>query len=171
MRTLILLRHAKSSWDDPELDDHERPLNRRGTKDAPRMGEAMAALGLAPDVVLCSDAVRTRATLTLVLSVLGRHPPRVSIEPRLYLAEPAAIMELVRALPADDRQCLVIGHNPGIHALALELTGTGDRKLLAALATRFPTAGLAVIDLDASSWKDVRPGMGRLREFAGPKDV
>ncbi len=170
MRTLLLLRHAKSSWDDPELDDHERPLNKRGTRDATRMGELISELGLAPDAVLCSDAVRTRATLALVLAAVGERPSRIQIEPRLYLAEPQAIMELVRAVPADCRRVLVVAHNPGIHALALGLTGSGDRKALSALAIKYPTAGLAVIDLDAEGWRDVRPGSGALRLFTSPKE-
>jgi phosphohistidine phosphatase len=171
MRTLLLLRHAKSSWDDPELDDHERPLNKRGTRDASHMGELIGERGLAPDAVLCSDAVRTRATLTLVLAAAGARPARIQIQPRLYLAEPPAIIELVRALPAECQRCLVVGHNPGIHALALGLTGSGERKALAALAIKFPTGGLAVIDLDVEGWGDVRPGAGALRLFTSPKDL
>ena len=171
MRTLMLLRHAKSSWDDPDLGDHERPLNKRGTRDASRMGALIADLELTPDVVLCSDAVRARATLTLVLSALGGEAPQVNVEPRLYLAEPAAIMELVRALPAECRRCLVVAHNPGIHSLALEMTGSGERKAVAALAVKFPTGALAVIDLDADTWRGTRPGTGRLRRFAQPKEL
>lgn len=171
MRTLSLLRHAKSSWDDPDHGDHERPLNKRGTRDAPRMGRFMAEQGIIPDIVLCSDAVRARATLTLVLAELSPAAPNVRIEPRLYLAEPTAIVEIVARLEPEIGHCLLVGHNPGMHATALELTGAGERKALAALASKFPTAGLAVIDLDVATWRDIRPGGGRLRLFVGPKTI
>ncbi len=171
MRTLSLLRHAKSSWDDPTQGDHERPLNKRGTRDAERIGRFMFEQAIAPDLMLCSDAVRTRATLTLVLAELGGDPPRVLVEPRLYLAQPAAILEILTRLEPEVGHCMLVGHNPGMHATALELSGAGDRKTLATLATKFPTAGLAVIDLDVATWNDIRPGVGRLRLFVGPKTL
>lgn len=165
MRTLMLLRHAKSSWGEPNLDDHERGLNKRGAKEAPRIGAYLADQGQRPDLVLCSDAVRTRATLALLLSALGGTPPPVRFEPRLYLAEPAAILEvLAHTEPAVER-CLVIGHNPGLHALALALTGTGPDKAMAELAMKFPTSALAVIDADVPGWDSLVPGVGRLREL------
>ena len=169
MRTLLLMRHAKSGWDDPTLDDHERPLNRRGTRDAPRMARYMAAAGLVPDVVLCSDAVRTRATMALLLAEWPGSAPSVSYEAGLYLAEPAAIMEAVRGLAKSVRRCLVLAHNPGIHALALGLAGGGNRNVLSDVAARFPTSALAVIDLDTGDWKTIESGSGRLRAFVYPK--
>lgn len=169
MRTLSLLRHAKSSWDDPSQGDFERPLNRRGARDGAQMGRFIAEHGLVPDLVLCSDAVRARATLTLVLSALVAEIPCVVFEPRLYLAEPAAILEVLARLDDDVAHCLVVGHNPGLHGLALAMTGAGDRKALAALALKFPTAGLAVIDLEAAHWNALKPARGRLRLFVSPR--
>jgi len=171
MRTLSLLRHAKSSWDDASLDDHERPLNKRGTKDAPRVGSFLQEHGLVPELVLCSDAVRARATLTLVLSAFDGPAPTVEYDPRLYMSEPAAILEVLTRTGPEVGHCLIVGHNPGLHALALVLTGSGERKALAGLAAKFPTAALAVIDLDAERWDRLKPGTGRLRLFATPKDL
>jgi phosphohistidine phosphatase len=169
MRTLLLMRHAKSGWDDPTLDDHERPINRRGTRDASRMARYMAGAGLIPDVVVCSDAVRTRATLTLLLAEWPGPAPAITYDANLYLAEPAGIMVAVGHLDAVAHRCLVLAHNPGIHALTLGLTGSGDRKAVAGVATRFPTSALAVIDLDVDDWKAIKPGSGRLRAFVYPK--
>lgn len=169
MRTLILLRHAKSSWDDPGLSDHERPLNRRGTRDAPRMGDVLAGEGLLPDLVLCSDAVRARGTLALVLSRLPDARPRVVYAPELYLADPAMLLRRIAQVEAGVQRLLVVGHNPGLHALALGLTGSGSTKALAMLAAKLPTAGLVVIDFEAASWAGVEPGHGRLRLFTAPK--
>lgn len=171
MRKLLLLRHAKSSWDDPCLDDHERPLNKRGTRDASRVGAWICEQELRPDVVLCSDAVRTRATLAIVLAELGGAAPSVSFEPRLYLAEPPAIIEVLKRAPDEAMRCMVVGHNPGLHALALGLSGGGGKKDLAALAMRMPTAALAVVELEIDSWSALRPGIGRLAAFVTPRDL
>lgn len=171
MRTLILMRHAKSSWDGDGLSDHERPLNKRGTRDAPRMAAWMMRNDLRPGLVLCSDAVRTRATLTLLLGAAPDWRPQVRFEPRLYLAEPAAMLEVIKRVPDDIESCLVIGHNPGAHALALGLVGNGEPGALTDLAMKFPTAALAVIEIGEATWGDVVPGMGRLAAFVAPKSL
>jgi phosphohistidine phosphatase len=169
MLTLSLLRHAKSSWDDPELEDHERPLAKRGTKDAPRIGAFMAAEKLKPDYVLCSGAVRARATLTLVLAELPGRPPEITYDDEIYLAEPPRLLSRLAKVRASAHHVLMVGHNPGLHALALTMTGSGERKALAALAGKFPTGSLAVIEFEAGSWSDIKPGSGRLRLFATPR--
>ncbi|HXF54451.1 MAG TPA: histidine phosphatase family protein [Hyphomicrobiaceae bacterium] len=169
MLTLSLLRHAKSSWSDPELDDHERPLAKRGIKDAPRIGRFMAAAKLVPDLVLCSGAVRTRATLTLVLAELPHTPAEILYEEDLYLAAPAAMLARLSKVKLPARHVLMVGHNPGLQALALELTGEGARKGLAGLAGKFPTGALAVIDFDLGSWSALRAASGRLRLFVTPR--
>ena len=177
MLTLSLLRHAKSNWDDAQLGDHERPLARRGTRDAPRIGAAMLDRKLVPDLILCSGAVRARATLTLVLSALeppdGRqtNAPRIVIDDALYLAEPSAILTRLAQSGRDVDHILIVGHNPGLHALALEVTGAGERRDLARLALGFPTAALAVVDFEAKSWDSIGPGQGRLRVFISPKHL
>lgn len=171
MLTLSLLRHAKSSWDDLELDDFERPLAKRGISAAPQMGRALRELDAKPDLVLCSTAVRTRATLALVLLELGPPPPEVSYDDGLYLASPAAMLTRIRK--ADDRfpHVMLVGHNPGTHALALELTGVAKREDMAELAAKFPTAGLAIITFDVDRWRDVKSGTGQLKLFMTPRKL
>lgn len=171
MRTLLLLRHAKSGWDDPQLGDHERPLAKRGARDAARIGDYLAKHDLVPDLVLCSDAVRTRATLTIVLSRVEGAAPRIVYDRRLYLAEPDAIVAALAEVDAATDRVMVIGHNPGMHALALGLTGSGAGKALAQLALKYPTAGLAVIDFDADGWDRLAAGKGTLRAFVTPKGL
>lgn len=169
MLTLSILRHAKSSWDDSRLDDHERPLAKRGAKEAPRVGTYLAEHDLKPDVVLCSDAVRTRATLALVLAEWDGPPPKTSFDELLYLAPPSDLLARLQEVGTGVHNVLIIGHNPGVHALALELTGSGDRKLIGCLAKGFPTATLAVLTFDVDSWAKVAPGTGRLRHFVSPR--
>ena len=169
MLTLSLLRHAKSSWSEPALDDHERPLAKRGTKAATKIGKFLAK-NLPPiSHVLCSDAVRTRATLTLLLAKLPQPRPRIEYQPALYLATPATYFNHISSCPSTAHHLLVIGHNPGIHMLALELTETGSEKDLAALAGKFPTAALAVIEFDYDHWRDIARAQGVLRRFITPK--
>ena len=171
MLTLSLLCHAKSSWADRELEDHDRPLAKRGTKAAGAMGAYIATNGLQPDLVLCSDAVRTRATLTLVLPQLGKPPPQVAFDDALYMATPAVLLGRLQKMKSDARHVMVIGHNPGLHALALELTGKGNRKDVEALATKFPTAGLAVLTFKARKWSDICAGDGKLKLFVTPRQL
>lgn len=168
MLTLSLLRHAKSSWADARLKDIERPLNERGEKAAPRVGALMARRGLTPDLVLCSPAVRTRQTLDLVLPYL-KEAPTVLYEDALYLASPATLLKRVHQVGSWVRHTMVVGHDPGMHLLALELASSGPDEDLQALAEKFPTAGLAVIVFEVQRWTKVKPGGGRLELFAAPK--
>ncbi len=167
MLTLSLLRHAKSSWADPALDDHDRPLAKRGVKAMPLVAKYMRREELAPDLVLCSDAMRTRATLALLLAEFDKPSPRLIYDETLYLAPPRAIVSAVSEHEA--KHILVVGHNPGLHALALELVGDGNRKMLAALAREFPTAALAVLTFDVEKWSEVAPASGHLSHFTTPR--
>lgn len=171
MLTLSLLRHAKSSWDDVDLDDFERPLSKRGASAAPQMGRAIRDLKLKPDLVLCSAAVRTRATVALVLLELGPPAPEVRYDDGLYLAAPKVILGHIRKVDKGVRNLLVVGHNPGMHALALELAGVAKREDMAELATKFPTAALASMTFDLSSWRDVAAGLGHLVVFMTPRNL
>jgi phosphohistidine phosphatase len=168
MLTLLLMRHAKSSWDDPSLDDFDRPLAGRGEAAAPRMGAFMREQGLAPDLVLCSSAVRARQTLDLVLPHLPGKPA-VVYEKGLYLAAPAALLARIRKIGAKVRQAMVVGHDPGMHMLALELAGAGEPERLQALARKFPTGALAMLRFKVQDWGDVGPGKGSLALFVSPK--
>jgi phosphohistidine phosphatase len=170
MLTLSLLRHAKSSWDAPGLDDFERPLARRGEDAAPRMGAYMKKHAIAPELILCSTAVRTRQTLDLVLPHLSGAPV-VQYEDALYLAPARTLLARLRKIGAETTHAMLVGHDPGMHELAMDLAGSGEAEALAALAHKFPTAGLAVIGFKASSWSKIASGKGRLEQFLTPKTV
>jgi len=170
MRRVILLRHAKSSWDDPSLIDQDRPLARRGRKDAPRMGKFLRRAGLIPDAVLCSSARRARDTWSLVAEKLDQ-APEPAIEEGLLMAAPRRLLARLRRLDDAFETVLMVGHNPGLEALAAGLAGSGKTGLLATLKTKFPTATVAVIDLPVDHWKDVAFGMGELVAFVRPGDL
>jgi phosphohistidine phosphatase len=168
MLTLCLLRHAKSNWDDQGLKDFDRPLARRGEAAAPLMGAFMAAEGLAPELILCSPAVRTRQTLDLVLPHLAGGPT-VVYEDAFYLAAASRLLARLHQVDAKVHSVMIVGHDPGMHGLALELAGSGEPALLQALAAKFPTAGLAVLTFEASDWRQVTAGAGHLQQFMTPK--
>jgi phosphohistidine phosphatase len=168
MLTLSLFRHAKSSWDNQDLEDFDRPLNDRGKAAAPRMGKFMAKEGIVPDLILCSPAVRARQTLELALPHF-RPEPTVNYEDDLYLTASTTLLKRIRKLEAKVHHAMIVGHDPGMHRLAVELAGSGEPELLQALTRKFPTAGLAVIQFDVNAWSKVKPGAGRLRLFMTPK--
>ena len=170
MKTICLLRHAKSSWDDSSLPDHDRPLNARGRAAAPRVGAHMQATGNLPDLVLCSTAVRTRETLDGVLSEL-EVDPAIEFEEELYLAAPSEMLDLVRAVSDTVESVLLVSHNPGTGMLAAALSGDGPPQSIHLMRAKFPTAGLAIIELSVDRWKDVVSGCGSLREFVRPRDL
>jgi phosphohistidine phosphatase len=168
MLSLMLLRHAKSSWDDPALDDFDRPLASRGKEAATRMGAYMTRQGLAPALILSSTAVRARQTLKLVLPHLAGHPRRTFARD-LYLATPATLLAHVHKLEPATAAVLMVGHNPGMHRLAVALAGSGEARSLKALANKFPTAALAVLTFDVQQWSDVAACGGHLADFMVPK--
>jgi len=168
MATLHLLRHLKSSWDDPGMDDFERPLNARGLRDADTLAAAVATAGLAPGLVLCSSARRTRETLARVVPALaGDH--RIELDSELYLAPADRILARLRRVPGEVAAVLVIGHNPGLHDLAVLLASAGPAESRRRLAEKFPTGSLATIEAPGP-WVDLRPGSGRLVAFFRPRD-
>jgi phosphohistidine phosphatase len=168
MLTLSLLRHAKSSWDDTSLKDFDRPLSKRGENAGPRVGAYIAVQGLAPELILCSPAVRARQTLDLVLPHLAGGPT-VVYEDAFYLAAPSVLLERIRRIEAKVRHAMIVGHDPGMQGLALDLSGAGEADTLQALAGKFPTGGLAVIRFKARDWSKVGPAKGRLELFVTPK--
>lgn len=172
MRQLLLFRHAKSSWDDARLTDHARPLNVRGRKAADAMAAEMRELGLAPDVVLVSSARRTLQTLEALQPLEG--PPIIEVMDDLYLAPWPAMLDVLRRLPQTARSAMVIGHNPGLHDLALALLGPAGAALGSAAAQRlaagFPTGALAEFTL-AAPWAQLGEGSGRLVRFLAPRDL
>jgi phosphohistidine phosphatase len=167
VKTLHLLRHAKSSWDDETLADHERPLAPRGTRDAGLIAAHLGAtLPAGVELVLCSTAVRTRQTLDLVAPDLG--DPQVEYDDAIYGASAGGLMERLRSVPADVESVLVIGHNPAMHDLALELASTGAR--LPKLATKFPTCAVATLAM-AGPWSALEDGDAELTAFVIPKQL
>ena len=168
MLTLSLFRHAKSSWDNPDLQDFDRPLNERGQEAAPRMGAFMAESKIVPDLILCSPAVRARETLELALPYLPAKPT-VNYEDGLYLTASETLLKRIRKLEANVHHAMIVGHDPGLHHLATELCGSGEPELLQTLARKLPTAGLVVILFDVTAWSKVKPGTGQLDLFMTPK--
>ena len=166
MRTLTLLRHAKSSWDDPSLADFDRPLAPRGQKAAPAMGIHMHELGLAPDLVLCSPAVRTRETARLALAELASSEPPMKLMPELYEASAETLLAQIHKVSRRHRHLLLIGHNPGLHDLVLGLL---EKRPSGDLATKMPTAALAVLECDITSWADLRWHSARLEHYQTPR--
>ena len=161
-KTLLLLRHAKSSWKDESLSDHERPLNRRGPKAAPRMGRLLREEGLVPQRILSSTAVRARTTAWAAAEASG-FAGDVSLCPQLYLAPPEVYVDVARGLEGDPGRVLLVGHNPGIEQLVGELTGS-DRRM--------PTAALAVVSLPIARWSELgRKTSGKLVRLWRPKEL
>lgn len=157
-RRLMLLRHAKSDW--PDVPDHDRPLAKRGKHDAPLVGRWLRDHGYLPEVVVCSDARRTRQTWKLVARELGGSPA-VRFEPRAYAASGLTLLYLARELPAACRSALLIGHNPGVSDLARSLVEPPEPGI------SFPTAAVAVLEFDGG-WPDLAPGHARLLDFTIP---
>lgn len=169
MKTLYLLRHAKSSWDEKGLGDVERPLAGRGRKAAARIGEYMKEHEMLPDVILCSPAVRASQTCAIVAEALGIED-RVRVEPSLYPGSAEAIVDALRALRDETESALVIGHNPSIEEAAAGLGGDGKKKALSRMSKKYPTGGLAVIAF-LDDWQRVAPGAGYVRAFIRPRDI
>lgn len=170
MSRLMLLRHAKSSWDDRALKDFDRPLNARGRAAAPMMAAWMRTNGCVPDRVLCSTAQRTRETLAACVPLFAS-PLDVTLLDDLYEAEADEVAGLIRSRGGDSHGLLVIGHNPGIQECAADLVGAGDDRLVGSLESHYPTGALAVIDLDIDDWTALAPGSGTLVSFVRPRDL
>lgn len=167
MRRLILARHAKSSWGNPALTDHDRPLNARGYRAAQLVGAALNELGCVPDVVYSSTATRTRETWVQMEPHFGGHP-HVEFHRDLYLAAPRSVLAAIADAPADAAALMVLGHNPSTQALAAYLSRKGDPREIDLLRTKFPTGAVAVVDLSSDSWADTDQG-GELKHFILPR--
>ncbi|MFF4155327.1 SixA phosphatase family protein [Streptomyces sp. NPDC001678] len=164
-RRIVILRHAKAEWSDG--DDHERPLADRGRKDAPAAGRWLAGSGVTPELALCSTSARTRETWKLAVSELPERP-RTVYEDRMYEASLGELIALLNEVSDEVADLVLIGHNPGMHALADALAGEADGDLLARMnRSGFPTAAVAVLTF-TGSWKSVEHGVGRLVAFWTP---
>jgi phosphohistidine phosphatase len=166
VKRLFLLRHAKSSWDDPGLDDRDRPLAPRGRRASELIAGHLRREGIAPSLVLCSSARRTRQTLERVIPALDASD--VSIEDGLYGASSGGLLERLREVPEDIDSVMLVGHQPAIQELALDLAGDGAE--LARVRAKFPTAALATL-LFAGEWSELAPGSAELVAYVKPKEL
>ena len=164
MKTLLLLRHAKSSWNDPLLADHDRPLKKRGRKAAPRMGRWLEENGLRPDCVLCSTATRARETLQLVLGELNKSAPiPVSVRAELYHGNVAALLGVLREVVEPAASVLIVGHNPDLETFLAHVTGQSER---------LSTGAVARVELDLCDWSDLTEATrGTLVSVARPREL
>ena len=161
MKTLLLLRHAKSSWNDPTLRDFDRPLNERGLRAAPLIGSLLRERQLQPGLILSSPAERARQTTALV-SEAAHLKVKPRFDERIYEASALALLEVVSQIEDRIDQAMLVGHNPGMEELLMTLTGE---------ARRMPTAALAHIRLDVEKWSEVREGVGHLEWLVKPKEL
>ena len=171
MHQLLLLRHAKSAWDDAAIEDHERPLNPRGRAAATALRQTMRDIGLSPDLILVSTARRTRETLDALEP--WDESPIVEATPALYLASAQQILETLNAIPVTVRGAMLIGHNPGLHELAMLLMGPSMTHASAdmhRLAAGLPTGGLVEFGI-APPWAALAAGGGRLQRCLAPRDI
>ena len=171
MRTLSLLRHAKSSWDDTSIEDFERRLAPRGRNAAPLMGRHMRDIGLEPDLVLCSSAVRTRETAKLALPELGRPNVPVAYDDRIYEASAGSLLARLQQTEPSVTHLLMIGHNPGLQHLVLTLTNGEFDAAHLAIREKFPTGALVVLELDIRDWNEIKAGCGMVRYFTTPRQL
>jgi phosphohistidine phosphatase len=171
VKTILLLRHAKSAWDIAGLPDHDRPLNRRGGHAAEAMAEHLLATAPRPDLILCSTATRARQTLAPLIERMTLPAPPIALENGLYLAAEDTLLNRLRDLPAAVSTVLVIGHNDGMWHLAEALAGHGKATLLAALRDKFPTGALATLQIDIEDWSRLQTGGATLAAFACPREL
>ena len=169
MNSLYLLRHAKSSWDDPGLSDHDRPLAPRGRKAARRMALYLRKAKIRPQLVLCSSAARAVQTYDAISTAL-EGPVVVSVEDDLYGASDAGLLARLHEVADTVRAVLVVGHNPGLQDLALGLADDGNPTEVARLGDKFPTCALANLDVP-TTWDALGPGHAHLKSLVLPRDL
>lgn len=170
MKSVTLLRHAKSSWAEPGMDDFDRPLNARGRDAARALGRELRRLEVDFEAVVTSSAARARETLKLAGE--GRDKPFAAREDeRAYLATVATLLRIVGETDDAADRLLLVGHNPGFELLAAALTEGDDSPERAAMAGKYPTGALAEIAFEVDHWRDVAPGKGRLVRFIRPREL
>ena len=161
MKTLILIRHAKSSWKDASLADRDRPLNKRGKRDAPEMGRRLAARGGAPDLIVSSPATRALATARVIAEAVGYPVDGIREDERIYMASPAELLEAIRGLDDGHERVFLFGHNPGLTELVNELSEPALDNV--------PTCGVVELRLAADRWADLSPDKVQRADFDTPK--
>ena len=170
MLRLLLLRHAKAERLRPGERDHQRRLDERGRGDAPKIGAYVAKHGYLPDQVVVSTASRTRETWSLAAAAMP-DKPEVDFDERIYESTPHALLTVLRNTDPRVRTLMIVGHNPSMHELAVQLVATGDIETRQRLQEAFPTSGLAVIEFALENWDRVHPQSGRLERFITPRSI
>ena len=170
MRRLILFRHAKAEASEPGMKDRDRVLVERGRKDAAKIGAYMAGHGIIPDKVVISPAARTQETWKHAASAFRPSPAAMSVE-AIYDATPHALLAIIKVSPTPAHTLLIVGHNPGLHEVALMLIASGDIETRERLREKLPTAGLIIIDFAFDDWNKLHPQSGRLERFVSPKSL
>jgi phosphohistidine phosphatase len=168
MRRLLLFRHAKAERAEAGQSDLDRPLTHQGLEEAELIGAYIARHAFLPDTAIVSPSVRTRETFSRAAATM-MPSPAPTFDPRAYDASPSALLNILKGLPEEARTVMLIGHNPGLHELALMLVGTGDIETRERLREKFPTAALAIIDFPLDSWARLHPSAGRLERCIEPK--
>ena len=170
MLRLLLLRHAKSSWDEPGLADFDRPLNARGRQAAPLVGRYMVENALQPARVLSSTARRARETLALILPILDAEMT-IDLTRDLYDSIEADYVTAIQAVTGGESPLMVVGHNPAMEDTAHRLVGESEPGLIGEMERKYPTGALAVIDFDVPAWSKIAPGTGVLKDFVQPRGL
>ncbi|MCP4409166.1 MAG: histidine phosphatase family protein [Gammaproteobacteria bacterium] len=161
MKTLTIVRHAKSSWKYPELEDFDRPLNNRGKTDAPVIGRRLKELKISPDLIITSSANRALTTAKVIAKKIGYPKKKLVADKKIYMADSEAILAVLRQVDDAYKDVFIVGHNPTQTDLANELTGE--------YIDNVPTCGVVRMTLDIDSWRDLKPGKGALVLFDYPK--
>ena len=171
MKTLFLLRHAKSSWNDPNLQDFDRPLNARGRRAAELIGTYIREHEVSPELVMSSPAVRARETIEIILKNV-KLPAELRFDQRIYEASPLVLIEVISQFDEDKSSVLLVGHNPGMEDLVFDIVpDDGNSPLRDVVWEKYPTGALARIELDIASWADIDRNTGRLTHFIRPRDL
>ncbi len=161
MKQLVIVRHAKSSWDDMSLDDHDRPLNKRGHRNGPDMGNRMKERNIIPDLMITSSARRAMDTCSYLAGALGYSESDIIVDPALYHSSTSEIFKVIRAVDDSVNTLYIFGHNPGFTSFANTLNNTNIYNI--------PTAGIVVSEISANTWSAVAPGSGTELLFDYPK--
>lgn len=169
-RRIILMRHAKSAWDQAGLSDFDRPLAARGQRAATLMGAWLKERNILPGIVLCSASRRTVETWERVSDVLRMSIP-VKFERDIYLKSDKVLLQQLQRLDDGVTSVMMVGHHSGIDTLALRLAGSGNKDQIKRIKAKFPTAAVAVVDVKLKSWADLSDGAGKLVDFVVPKEL
>ena len=164
MKRLLAIRHAKSDWGNMDLSDHDRPLNSRGTTDAPVMAEHLKSLGVQPDVILSSTANRALTTAKILANHLGYNENKIITSKSLYLASASELLKAVQSVEESAQTIMIFGHNPGMHELAFQMVKSGS-------IDHFPTLAVADLEFDSEYWANIEWGEARLLGHYYPKGI